>query len=85
MARMFRSPVGRGARSATAISAVGMTAWWSVTWALSTTWAAFTRRVSPSMQGSTLATAWHSAGRPPAISSVRYRLSVRGLVASRFS
>ena len=71
-----RSPMGRASRSALPALAVGTTAWWSLTLALSQTCPASTASgaATPQME----AAASTSAGTPASISSVRYRLSVRG-------
>ena len=68
--------MGRASRSALPALAVGTTAWWSLTLALSQTCPASTASgaATPQME----AAASTSAGTPASISSVRYRLSVRG-------
>ena len=68
---MFRSPLGRAARSAPATSGVGISAWWSLTLALFTTSPALTVGGAASVNGSAPDTTVQRSGSPSAISSVR--------------
>ena len=69
--------------SAFASSAVGIMAWWSLTFASFTTCAALTGTVAPALMNA--AAVYTNAGSPAAMSDVINLLSVRGYVNNLLS